>query len=108
MAYDEGIAAMMRTALGSDTTIVEKKMFGGLVFMRRGNMLCGSMSDGAMYRVGNANEVNALVIENVEEIHMGTRRMNGFVRVRVEHINEDIHARLLALAMIFNESLPQK
>ena len=41
MAYDEGVAQRLREALGEEDGVVEKKMFGGIAFMHRGNMCCG-------------------------------------------------------------------
>lgn len=38
MAYDETLALRVRAALGGQTGVVERKMFGGLVFMVNGNM----------------------------------------------------------------------
>ena len=41
MAYDEGLAERLREVFSAQRDIVEKKMFGGLAFMWRGNMCCG-------------------------------------------------------------------
>jgi len=52
MAYDEAVAERVRSALGKNPDIVEKKMFGGLAFMLHGNMCCGVIGDRLMLRVG--------------------------------------------------------
>ena len=39
MAYDKGLAELLRTDLADHAGIEEKKMFGGLAFMLNGNML---------------------------------------------------------------------
>lgn len=36
MAYDELLASRIRAVLGEDDEVVEKRMFGGLVFMSKG------------------------------------------------------------------------
>lgn len=38
MAYDEALAARIRELLADAPDITEKKMFGGLAFLVRGNM----------------------------------------------------------------------
>ena len=57
MAYDEGLAEILRGDLADLPGIAEKKMFGGMAFMLNGNMLCGVHQAGGMFRVGKANEV---------------------------------------------------
>jgi len=52
MAYDEGLAQIMRDDLCDVIGISEKKMFGGLAFMYASHMVCGIHKDGAMFRVG--------------------------------------------------------
>ena len=51
MVYDEGLAQIMRDDLCDVNGISEKKMFGGLVFIYAGHMVCGVHKDGAMFRV---------------------------------------------------------
>lgn len=41
MAYSEALATRLRAALATTPDIVEKKMFGGICFMRSGNLVCG-------------------------------------------------------------------
>jgi hypothetical protein len=53
MAYDPGLAQILRDALGG-WPVTEKKMFGGLAFLLNGHMVCGVHSGGAMVRVGKA------------------------------------------------------
>jgi hypothetical protein len=47
MAYDEELAGRIRQLIGSDPELTEKKMFGGLAFLIRGNMaIAASGQDG--------------------------------------------------------------
>lgn len=48
MALDEKLNERVRTALRGKRDITEKKMFGGLCFLHRGNMCCGTMKDGGL------------------------------------------------------------
>ena len=41
MAYDEDAARRLRDELGTLPGLTEKKMFGGIGFLLRGNMACG-------------------------------------------------------------------
>ena len=52
MAYDEELAERIRAALADRTDVIERKMFGGLTFMLRGNMCCGVEKTNLMVRVG--------------------------------------------------------
>ena len=52
MAYDQHLAARIRTILGGQPGVVERPMFGGLTFMVDGNMGCGVIGDDLMVRVG--------------------------------------------------------
>ncbi len=117
MAYDEGLAQILREKLGghSDTlneALSEKKMFGGLCFMLNGHMLCGVHSkngDGGMIRVGPAQYSDALAMNGVEEMAFTGRPMKGFVEIKADVFDDDdVLTRLLDMALRFNASLPPK
>ena len=65
MAYDEGLAALLREDLAGLDGVAEKKMFGGLAFMKDGHMLCGVRKGGGMFRVGKPHHEAALAIAGV-------------------------------------------
>ncbi|MGY8826760.1 MAG: TfoX/Sxy family protein [Candidatus Latescibacterota bacterium] len=50
MAYDEGL--LVREVVDPTVDVLEKKMFGGVAFMLRGNMAFGIIEDELMVRVG--------------------------------------------------------
>ena len=52
MAYDEKLADRIRRALGPQDDIEERKMFGGVAFLRAGRMFVGIAGDDLMVRVG--------------------------------------------------------
>jgi TfoX N-terminal domain len=68
MAFDEGLAERIRTLMGSDPTISERKMFGGLCFMSSGNMCFGIVGDERMVRVGRGDYSSALQLPHVREM----------------------------------------
>ena len=110
MAIDPGAAEMMRDDLSALDGISEKKMFGGLGFLRDGHMLTGIMSTGALlYRVGKPREAQALALPGVAPMAMGDRVMGGFVMLTGEaQADEENRARLLALALENAAELPPK
>lgn len=109
MAYDEGLATLMRDDLANLAGVVEKKMFGGLCFMLDGHMLCGIHKGGAMYRVGKAASNSALAIDGTRPMDFTGRPMRGFVDVDAEAMADDVRrAQLLALARDFVAGLPAK
>ena len=60
MAYSEELASRIRRALTARADVMERKMFGGLAFMLRGNMCCGVVGDMLMLRLGNEGAAAAL------------------------------------------------
>jgi len=81
MAFDEKLAERIRTALGSQRGITERKMMGGLCFMLAGNMCCGVTGDALMVRVGKDGYAAALAKPHVRPLEFAGRRPGGFVLV---------------------------
>jgi TfoX/Sxy family transcriptional regulator of competence genes len=109
MAVDEGLAELLREALAGEDGVVEKRMFGGLCFMLRGNMVCGTYRDRGMFRVGKAQEALALALPDTQRMAMGARSMPGMVEaLPAAMADEAVRGRLLALALAFAGALPAK
>lgn len=111
MAYDEGLASLMRDDLQGfeDHGLSEKKMFGGLCFLYQGNMVCGVHQNGGMFRVGKPREAEALSIPGTREMDFTGRRMGGFVEVEEELMADDPRRlKLIELALTNARSLPAK
>lgn len=109
MAYDEGLASLIRDDLVDRIGISEKRMFGGLCFLMNGNMLCGVHKGGGMYRVGKDNEAAALGIEGARSMDFTGRRMGGMIDVDDDLMaDDDRRAQLLALALDFVAPMPAK
>ena len=108
MAYDEGTAQILRDDLAA-LPVVEKKMFGGVCFMLDGHMLCGTLENGAMYRVGPDRYDHALTLPGAAPLMFAKRKMKGFVECRSETLQKDMdRAAFLSLALTFVKSLPHK
>jgi hypothetical protein len=108
MAHDAAVAAILRDALAGEATD-ERRMFGALAFMRRGNMLCGALADGGFFRVGPEGMAAALAEDGAAQMTMRERPMTGFVRVPPAVVADaGARERLLALAAAFVATLPAK
>lgn len=109
MAYDEGLAEILREALAEEDGLAERKMFGGLAFLRHGHMVCGTYRDLGMIRVGKPNEAEALALPHVRPMALTGRAMPGLVEVEAEGLADDaLLARLLGMALGFVRGLPPK
>ncbi len=89
MAYDEGLAERVRILFDGAPDVVEKKMFGGLVFMVAGNMACGIIGDDLLVRVARDDYDSTLTLPFTREMDMTGRPMRGFVVVDAEGLAED-------------------
>ena len=109
MAYDEGLATILRDDLTDTSGVSEKKMFGGLCFLLNGNMLCGVHKGGGMFRVGKDNEASALAIDGATPMAFTGRKMGGMIDVDEDLIADDTRrAQVMALAFDFVAPMPAK
>ncbi|MBV7379341.1 TfoX/Sxy family protein [Maritimibacter dapengensis] len=112
MAVDEGEAELLRADLAGEPGITEQAMFGGLCFLRDGNMIGGvrrASEGGALMRVGKERMAEALALDGVTPMMMGKRKMGGFVAVTSEALADDaLRRRLLDMALAFTANLPAK
>jgi TfoX/Sxy family transcriptional regulator of competence genes len=108
MAYDEVLAERIRDALGDVPAITEQKMFGGLAFLERGNIVVGVMRDGLLVRVGADGKEAALDRPGVREFDFTGRPMKAFVVVDREFLDDGTLAGWIGDARAFVSSLPAK
>ena len=113
MAYDEALARRIRGQLGRLRGITEKRMMGGLCLLVHGNMLCGidrtrAGKDRLMFRVGKAQEAEALARAGTSIVEMGGRRMGGFVFADARSCDADSLATLMRLSLAYVRALPRK
>jgi TfoX/Sxy family transcriptional regulator of competence genes len=109
MAYDEGLAELLRGEFGDLAGVSEKKMFGGLCFLLHGNMVCGVHAGGAMFRVGKAAEGEAMAIKGASPMTFTGRKMGGMIEVDDEALSEDAkRKKWMEMALKYAASLPPK
>lgn len=81
MAYSEKLAERVRSILGGEPAITEKKMFGGLAFLRSGLMFCGILGEDLMARVGADAHDEALGKPGARPMDFTGRPMKGYLFV---------------------------
>lgn len=109
MAYDEGLAQLMREDFEGVDGITEKKMFGGLCFLYHGHMVCGVHKGGGMFRPGKSREAAALAIEGAAPLSFTGRPMGGMIDASEAAIaDDDKRAVWIELSLTNAKSLPPK
>jgi len=105
---NEALAGRMRKAIAGRRNIVEKKMFGGVCFLLKGNMLCGVGKDKFMFRVGKDRYAAALARSGAKPMDITGRVMKGFVWVHPARCDSRALKRWIAMADAYVGKLPAK
>lgn len=109
MSFDEGLADRVRLALGNRRGLAEKKMFGGLAFLLRGNMCCGILGRELIVRVPPDETDDVLAEPHTRPFDFTGRPMRGFIIVRPAGCeDDDALAGWVARAVAFASGLPAK
>ncbi len=109
VAYDEGLAERVRTVLGPEPGVTERRMFGGLCFLLDGNMCAGVVGDDLMARTGHDGFADALARPHAREMDFTGRPSRSMVFVDAEGVAEDDDlARWVALGVEVARALPPK
>lgn len=109
MAYSAELEARIRAALGPDSPIAARRMFGGIAFLDRGHMCFGIVKDDLMVRVGRAGHAEALSQPGARPMDFAGRPMVGMVYVAPDAIAaDDDLQRWLDAGLAFTRSLAPK
>jgi hypothetical protein len=109
MKYSERLADRIRKLLSSERGVVEKKMFGGLAFMLRGNMCCGIVGRKLVARVGPERYESILARRHTRSMTFTGKLLKGFVYVEPAGCRSARDLRAwVQLAKEFALSLPAK
>lgn len=90
MVYDEGLAERIRDVLPK---LREKRMFGGVSWMERGNLVVGVWKDDLIARVPPAETAQALKEPGVKPFDVTGKPMMGWLLIDPEAIAEDPELR---------------
>jgi len=81
MLTDQQLAESVRTALAGAGTVREVKMFGGIGFMLRGNLVAAASKRGLLVRVGRECQGDALARAGARPMVMRGRTMEDYIYV---------------------------
>jgi TfoX/Sxy family transcriptional regulator of competence genes len=109
MAYDEELASRLRVLLSGLDGISERRMFGGLSFLRHGNLVCGVMGETLLVRLGEAQASTSLADPHVRLMDLQRRPSRGTVYVDPAGCADDDALRgWVERALGFIATLPPK
>jgi TfoX/Sxy family transcriptional regulator of competence genes len=89
VAYDEALAERVRSLLAPRQDVTERKMFGGITWMLRGNMACGVLGDDIAVRLSHEDADRALAEPHTRRFDMTGRPARGFIVVAGEAVTRD-------------------
>lgn len=93
MAFSESLADRVRQIFGRRRGGSEKKMFGGVGFLFRGNMCVGIWQTSLIARVGPDAYEDALAQPHVREFDITGRPMAGWVLIDAEGLEDEAALR---------------
>lgn len=109
MAYDEALAERVRAMLARRRYIEEKRMFGGLAFLRRGHVFCGVVTDDLMVRVGPDAYPTALRLAHARPMDFTGKPLAGMVFVAKPGLRTSRSlARWVMSGLQYVDTLPPK
>jgi len=89
VAYSEVLASRVRSVLVGTPGITEKRMFGGLAFLKNGHMFVGVNAEDLMARVGKEAHAASLARKHVREMDFTGRPMMGYVFIGLKGLAKD-------------------
>jgi len=109
MVYDEKLASRIRKILVMQKGLAEKKMFGDISLMLKGNMCYGVIKNNLVVRVGPERYEKALAERHVRPMDFTGRPLRGFVFVGLgRYQTDEALTKWVKLAIDVASSLPAK
>lgn len=109
MAFDEKLAERIRLQLGKRKGLTERKMFGGIAFLLRGNMCCGVHGADLIVRLDSAATADALSVPNTRAFDLTGRPMKGWILVQPKGLAGNAAlGKWVNTSVKYAESLPPK
>jgi TfoX N-terminal domain len=106
--YDEDLANRIRSLIAAEDRMTEKKMFGGLAFLIRGNMSVSASGQGGLLLRCDPVQTNSLLRKpHARPFQMRGRVMEGWLRVAPEGVRTKRQLEpWVARAVAYARSLP--
>lgn len=108
MAFDDKLADRIRSAVAELDGIEEKKMFGGIAFLLRGNMLVGVHKEALIVRIAPEDTDAALKDKHARIFDLTRRPMRGWILVERDGLEGAKLQKWIARALAFVRTLPAK
>lgn len=109
MAFDETLAGRVRPLIAKTEGVVEKKMFGGLAFLVRGNMSVGVHGSELIVRIDPAETEQALKEPGTRIFDLTGRPMKGWLMVSASAVDQpQALTRWVQRGVSYALSLPAK
>lgn len=110
MPYDTALADRVRKALGRQSSLMEKEMFGGVGFLIQGNMACGVHGQELIVRVGPQGHAAALREAHVRPFDLSAGRpAKGWILVKPAGVRTPAALKKwVERGVTFARSLPAK
>jgi TfoX/Sxy family transcriptional regulator of competence genes len=89
MAFSEALAERIRQRLSRRKNIEEKKMFGGVGFLRNGNLLVGVWKESLVVRLGPDQGEEALLESHVKAFNITGKPMRNWVLVEPGGVEDE-------------------
>ncbi|HVQ95016.1 MAG TPA: TfoX/Sxy family protein [Mycobacteriales bacterium] len=110
MAYDVELADRVRALLSAEPGVTERRMFGGLAFLVRGNMAVSASGQGGLLLRVDPAQTGTLIREpRVRRFEMRGRELAGWLRVAPEAVDTEDELRdWVRHGVAYARSLPPK
>jgi TfoX/Sxy family transcriptional regulator of competence genes len=109
MVYNKTIEARIQRVAIEWENCESKKMFGGVCFLLKGNMVCGAYKDFLILRLGQENAEKALQEPFTRPFDITGRPMKGWIMVESKGFHSEKKLRdWLEKARTFVSTLPIK
>lgn len=106
MPYNEEFDSRLARVLPREAA--RKKMFGGICYTIKGNMVCGVYKDFLILRLGERQAADALKLPGVKPMDITGKPMKGWVMIGAVSLTDEAVARWVEKAHAFAKSLPPK
>ena len=109
MAINEQLNNRINLFLSGKENITSKKMFGGVGYLLKGNMVCGVYKDDLILRMSPEDADNSLSQKHVKPFDITGRVMKGWIMVEPVGIQSDIDLKKwIDISLSFVKILPPK
>lgn len=109
MGYKEEIETRIRKIVSGWQNTDDKKMFGGICHLLKGNMFCGVHKEFLILRLGPEKAENAMKLPHVRPFDITGKPMKGWVMVTEDGFRTDDELKSwLDQAKSFVKTLPAK